>query len=413
MWSISAPDTSYAHRVARATITCTAPDGAPLANQPVRVEQVNHDFLFGNVGFDLMNYAVGTDTTEFSARLAEDYLGLFNATTLPFYLGRFEPVRGRPDTVRTLTAARFFQSHGHVVKGHPLVWHTVAPDWLNALPLPEVEAALRGRIRRDVADFAGVIDMWDAINEVVIMPVFTAEENAVTKLAYDKGRLAMIRLAFEEARTTNPRATLLLNDFDLSSAYECLIEACLAAGIQIDVLGLQTHMHQGYRGEAELRDKVEKFARYGLPIHLTESSLVSGHLMPGHILDLNDYQVSDWPSTPAGEARQADEMVRHYTSMVAEPAVKALVYWGTTDRGSWLGAPVGFLRADGTHKPSYDALKSLVKGDWWVNRTDGATDPAGQFGLTGWLGTYDVTVAGTTTRIHLDSPGDTTIHVQR
>src|SRR3712207_7743553 len=41
----------------------------------------------------------------------------------------------------------------------------------------EVEAAQRARIQRDVTDFAGVIDTWDAINEVVIMPVFTNEED--------------------------------------------------------------------------------------------------------------------------------------------------------------------------------------------------------------------------------------------
>jgi len=412
MWILSVNDTRFPHRLAQATITCSGPDGVPLGDQAVTVAQVNHDFMFGNIGFDFLDYATGEDTSEYTAHLADDYLGLFNATTLPFYLGRFEPERERPDTVRLQAAARFFKDHGQVVKGHPLVWHTVTPAWLNGLPLDQAEAALRGRIRRDVADFAGLIDLWDAINEVVIMPVFTVEENAVTKLAYAKSRIEMVRLAFEEARAANPHAYLLINDFDLGSGYECLIEGCLEAGIAIDAIGLQTHMHQGYRGEAHLLDKVEKFARYGLPIHLTESSLVSGELMPKHIVDLNDFQVNEWPSTPAGEERQADEIVRHYTSLVSHPAVKAIVYWGIADRGAWLGAPVGFIRADGTRKPSYDALKSLVKGDWWVSEATGRTDQDGRFGLTGWLGTYDVTVAGQTRRIHLDQPGELRIEVR-
>ncbi len=33
-------------------------------------------------------------------------------------------------------------------------------------------------------------------------------------------------------------------------------------------------------------------------MHFTETTLVSGHEMPGHIEDLNDYQIPDWPSTP-------------------------------------------------------------------------------------------------------------------
>jgi len=271
---------------------------------------------------------------------------------------------------------------------------------------------LRKRIGREVRDFAGVIDMWDAINEAVIMPVFTAEENAVTKLAYIKGRIEMVRLAVEEARKANPTVFLLINDFDLGSAYECLLEGVLEAGISIDAIGLQTHMHQGYRGEEQILATVERFSRYGLPIHMTETSLVSGELMPASIVDLNDFQVESWPSTPAGEERQADEIRRHYTSLVSHPAVKAIVYWGLTDKGAWLHAPIGLLRADGTHKPSYDVLKSLVKGEWWIPPTDGRTDANGCFEMTGWLGTYDITVAGQTHRIHLGQPGHLSIEVR-
>ena len=94
-----------------------------------------------------------------------------------------------------------------------------------------------------------MIDTWDVINEVVIMPVFDKEPNGLTRLAWDRGRIPTIRLAFDAARQTNPTATLLLNDFDMSTAYECLIEGVLEAGIQVDAIGLQSHMHQGYWGE--------------------------------------------------------------------------------------------------------------------------------------------------------------------
>src|SRR5690606_25308881 len=109
------------------------------------------------------------------------------------------------------------------------------------------------------------------------------------------------RAVFEAARETNPGATLLLNDFDMSAAYECLIEGVLEAGVRIDALGLQSHMHQGYWGEEKTHQILERFSRYGLPLHFTETTLVSGHLMPLEIVDLNDYQVAEWPSTPEGE----------------------------------------------------------------------------------------------------------------
>jgi len=62
------------------------------------------------------------------------------------------------------------------------------------------------------------------------------------------------------ARAADPAATLLVNDFDLSPAYERLIEDCLDAGIAFDAIGLQTHMHQGYRGEAWTLGVLERFA---------------------------------------------------------------------------------------------------------------------------------------------------------
>ncbi|MEE6296597.1 endo-1,4-beta-xylanase [Georgenia wangjunii] len=414
-----APDPSLRHRSAAATLTVRRADGTPLADAEVRVEQTRHRFAFGNIGFDFIGYANGETEADpdspfggaapaHGAELARLWLDVFNTATLPFYWAGFEPERGSPDTARLRRAAEWFVEQGAAVKGHPLAWHTLAPDWLADLPTDDVEEALRGRIRREVAGFAGVVDTWDAINEVVIMPVFSNEErrNGITRLCWERGRIATIRLAFEEARAANPSATLLLNDFNLSPAYECLIEGVLEAGIEVDALGLQSHMHQGYWGEEKTLEILERFSRFGLPLHLTESTLLSGDLMPPEIVDLNDYQVPSWPSTPDGEARQAEEMVRHYRTLLSHPSVEPITYWGLTDDGAWLGAPVGLVRADGTPKPSYDALRGLVKGEWWLAPTTLRTDAEGRVRVSGFLGDYALTAGGTRATFALDTPGD-------
>jgi endo-1,4-beta-xylanase len=404
MHSVAIPSGSApSHRLCQTTVTVTDSTDVPLAETEIVVAQTRHSFTFGNIGFDFLELANGEPDGVGTERLAELYTEVFNTATLPFYWGRFEPERGAPDTVRLQQAARWFREHGVALKGHPLVWHSEQPNWLCGLPLETVEQLQRERIRREVTDFAGLIDTWDAINEVVIMPVFTAGDNAITPLARAKGRIGMIRMAFEEARAANQHARLLLNDFDLSSDYERLIEGVLEAGIQLDAIGLQTHMHQGYRGEDAVLAMLERFARFGVPLHMTESSLVSGDLMPADIVDLNDYQIPSWPSTAEGEARQADEIESFYRTLVAHPAVQAVTYWGITDAGAWLGAPIGLVRADGTPKPSYNALRTLIKGEWWLAPTMAVTDADGRLSVTGFAGEYELRTNGLRTPFALNS----------
>jgi GH35 family endo-1,4-beta-xylanase len=278
-----------------------------------------------------------------------------------------------------------------VLKGHPLCWHTLTADWLLSLANGEILQAQIARIQRDVADFAGVIEMWDVVNEAVIMPIFDRYDNGITRICKELGRIKLIRTMFETARATNPNATLFLNDFDVSPAYAILVEGCLEAGIPIDALGIQSHMHQGYWGVEKTQSVLEQFARFKKPIHFTENTLVSGHLMPPEIVDLNDYQVSEWPSTPEGEERQAREVVSHYKTLMAHPLVEGITWWDLSD-GGWLNAPAGLLRRDHTPKPAYEELLELIKGEWWLAPTKMTTDANGQISFTGFLGEYEVSL---------------------
>jgi endo-1,4-beta-xylanase len=411
-------------RTLSADIHVVDDQGQPVGDVDVTTTQLSHEFGFGNIGFDFVDWlggppaSAGGDASQFFGgqlssdpeKLADAWLGVFNTVTLPFYWRSFEPERGRPETARLRTTAEWFAERGVRVKGHPLVWHTLAPEWLLELEDSEVEEVLRARIRREVTDFAGTVDLWDAINEAVIMPGFTAEANAITRLGQRLGRVGMIRLAFEEARSVGTGGRFVLNDFDLSSAYEHLIEECLEAGITIDAIGLQTHMHQGYRGEDQIGEVLERFSRFGLPLQMTETTLLSGELMPKEIGDLNDYRVDSWPSTEEGEARQADELVRHYRNVVAHPLVESLTYWGITDNGAWLGAPSGLLRRDGSRKPAYDALHDLVRRQWWQEATTTRTGSDGRVPLHGFAGRYRVTAGDASTELEL-APGTEAITV--
>lgn len=390
----------------QATVRITRSDQTPLQTQEVILAQKEHKFLFGTAAFDLLPLTNGEYSganLEKAEERAHKMLAICNAATLPFYWGTFEPEQGKPITEKMKNAAAWAKSHGMTVKGHPLCWHTLTADWLLKMNNTEILDAQLKRIQRDVADFKGMIDMWDVINEAVIMPIFDKYDNGITRLCKEKGRIETIKAMFETTRAVNPSATLLINDFETSVAYDILIEGCLAAGIKFDVIGIQSHMHQGYWGVEKTMEILDRFSRFNLPIHFTETTIISGQIMPPEIMDLNDYQVSDWPSTPEGEERQALEVVTHYKTLFNHPLVEGITWWDLSD-GHWLNAPAGLLRKDGTSKPAYEELLKLIKGDWWVAPTRLATDENGCIHFSGYPGKYEITCGNTSRTFDLTQP---------
>ena len=248
------------------------------------------------------------------------------------------------------------------------------------------------RIRREIGAMKDYITLWDVINEVVIMPEFEKEDNAITRLCQKTGRVGLVKKVFDQARAMDPDATLLLNDFNTSERYRQLIEDCLEAGVPIDVIGIQSHQHQGFWGMDKLHEVLDRFASFGMPMHFTENTFVSGDLMPPHIVDLNDWQVPSWPTTPEGEDRQARDLVAMVETLFAHPLVEAFTNWDFTD-GAWLGAPAGLVRLDGSRKPSFEALKERIRGSWHTKLTL-MTDEQGQCAVEGFRGEYALRCGG-------------------
>ena len=401
----------YQHRKSTAKLTLTDACGNVMPGRKVRLTLKNHEFKFGcNIFWfsEMLRPGISPERREALEKLWESWSGVFNFGTLPFYQGSYEPKEGETKEEETLRAAKFLSEHGIQLKGHPLCWHTVAAKWLMEKTVDEVFENQLFRIKREISAFKDYVTMWDVINEVVIMPVFTAEENAITPLCQKMGRVGLIKALFEHAHNMDPNATLLLNDFNTSEKYRELIADCLDAGVDINVIGIQSHQHQGFWGLEKLNEVLERFESFKKPIHFTENTFVSGDLMPSHIVDLNDWQVPEWPTTPEGEDRQANNLMTMLDELFAHPLVEAFTNWDFRD-GAWLGAPAGLVRLDGSHKPSYEAFKQRVKHDWHTDVTL-MTDENGQIELTGFRGEYELTCDGQTAKFTLaKSTGNETV----
>jgi len=385
----------WEHRRSKCTVTLRDGQGNIMPGRKVHAELKNHEFLFGCGVFwlaDLLDPATPPKYKELLEVYWEAWSELFNYGTLPFYQGNYEPTEGVTLQEKILRAAKYLKESGRVVKGHPLCWHTVSAKWLLQKTDDEVLQNQLARIRREVGAFKEYVTLWDVINEVVIMPIFEKEENAITRLCQKTGRVPLVKQVFDMAKQTDPDATLLLNDFNTTESYRQLIEDCLAADVPIDVIGIQSHQHQGFWGMDKLHEVLERFASFGKVMHFTENTFVSGDLMPPHIVDLNDFQVPEWPTTPEGEDRQARDLLTMIDTLFDHPLVEAFTNWDFTD-GAWLGAPAGLLRLDGSRKPSYEALKQRIRSDWHTS-IDLMTDENGCIEVEGFRGLYALTCEG-------------------
>jgi GH35 family endo-1,4-beta-xylanase len=314
---------------------------------------------------------------------------VFNFATLPFYWWSYEANRGQPIHERTEQVARWCQEQRIVCKGHPLAWNYAEPRWLPD-DSQQVLELQRGRITDCVSRFSGLIDIWDAVNEATHFDRADCSRQApkLTAAWAATGKEEFVRQCFQQARAANPKATLLINDYRVDPAYAELIEKLAGPDGQrlYDAIGIQSHQHGGVWSNRKIWETCERFARFGVPLHFTETTILSGK--PGWELAQRG---EEWPTTPDGEAAQAREVERFYTMLYSHPAVEAITWWDFSDRAAWQRAPAGFLRRDMSPKPAYDVLHRLVKDKWWT-RTTVRTDDQGKAAFRGTLGRYQIIV---------------------
>ena len=414
------------HRMDKAKIRVIGKDGKPAANTSVHINQINHEFLFGCGAFETLPYTNapeahnGTGSPNkvkpmpeeekeaYRARLEDrmqKWLGLFNYGTLPFYWGGFEPEEGNPHTEQLMNAAKFLKSKDVTVKGHPLCWHTGCVPWLLNYDNKTILQKQLERIHRDVGNFKGIIDMWDVINEVVIMPIYDKYDNAITRICKELGRVGLVKKVFDAAQETNPDGIFLINDFNLSTNYEILIDGCLNAGVPIKTIGLQSHQHQGVWSLEKTEEILSRFEHFGLPIHFTENTIVAGPLVAPEITDLQDAHYDDDAATPELEQKQADDLEKMYRNLFENhPLVTAITNWDFGD-GAWLNAPSGVIRKDGSLKPSYNRLHHLIKEEWHTE-LDATTDADGYITIEGYKGKYEISAGNKKAAFVLGKGGD-------
>ncbi|GHT42402.1 hypothetical protein AGMMS49965_13840 [Bacteroidia bacterium] len=348
--------------------------GAPLSGASVAVDMTEHEFLFGCYADHYVYYGTypGLDAAKADAYLSL-WVDLFNYATVPFYW-EFEPEEGQSPNSNRAPFVQWYKEHGvHHVKGHPLVY-SFMPDWARALSREDLYELVLDRIEESTSYFDGSvrapIDYWDVVNEAT-------DGKAISQYG---GIVNFTKECLKAARRGNPNAKLLMNEMGVSDGYVTLLRKMVDDAGQplYDAIGIQSHMHNGAWNAQEAWRICETMARFGMPIHFTETTITSSRQMGG-------------TTNPAEEELQKNELIDWYTIIFSHPSVEAISWWNLSDYAAWMGAAAGLLNWHMEPKPAYYALKKLIKEDWATHETL-PTNANGEVQLRAFRGKYRITV---------------------
>jgi GH35 family endo-1,4-beta-xylanase len=381
------------YRKGDGVITVLQANHQPVTNAKVVIEQISHEFLFGsNIHIPMITM---DEASPLQKSFRQKFLEVFNYATLPFYWSMFEPRQGKPIFKELEKTARWYKEQGVLLKGHPLVWHQTVPNWVN-LDKP-IASLLQQRVTNIVTYYKDLIDCWDVINESTIPPLKKNGTNAVDLWVKKEGSANAAHLALDWAYQANPKAFLVVNDFRLASEYEQQLQKLKEQKAHFNAIGIQSHMHTEEWSLTHLWDVCETYGRFGLPLHFTEVTVLSGDYqsVPNWQLEHNN----SWRTTSEGESKQAEYVPKLYKLLFSHPAVTVITWWNLTDYSAWKGAPAGLLRKDMSEKPAYQKLLNLIKKDWWT-KIEGVTDISGKVKFRGFFGKYRITVITPDGKIH-------------
>ena len=235
-----------------------------------------------------------------------------------------QPQRGVFDFAAAQPLVDFAAEHGQALRGHTLCWHNGLPDWMEALDPQhdDVASVLRDHIHGVADRFRNTVVAWDVINEV--FDNGTYRDTVWHRALGDDLLPSVFRWAHQHA----PETKLFYNDYGIdavngkSDLVYLHVRRMLDEGVPIHGLGMQMHIKLDGEPSAEsLSRNIERFTDLGLEVHITEM----------------DVRVK------VGEGAKADRFERQaerYRTLLAaafdNPAVTAVLFWGITDRRSWV-----------------------------------------------------------------------------
>ena len=172
----------------------------------------------------------------------------------------------------------FGQAHNMFIVGHTLVWHNQVPAWffINAEGKPnskeEQIERLRNYIKAVAGRYAGKVNAWDVVNEVIDNDGSYRHTSWVN--AFGNGD-TLVKYAFKFAGEFAPNAELYYNDFNAlrpekRDGIVHMVKMLQKEGIRIDGVGMQGHWGLDYPKTTYIEAAIDAFAACDVKVMITE-----------------------------------------------------------------------------------------------------------------------------------------------
>ncbi|MES2648789.1 MAG: endo-1,4-beta-xylanase [Bacteroidota bacterium] len=172
----------------------------------------------------------------------------------------------------------FGEKHKMFIIGHTLVWHNQCPAWFftNADGKPNSKAEqierLRSHIKNVAGRYAGRVNAWDVVNEVIDDDGSYRQTTWVKAFGHGD---TLVKYAFKFAAEFAPNTELYYNDFNAwrpakRDGIVRLVKMLQKEGIRIDGVGMQGHWGLNYPKTKYIEDAIDAYAACGVKVMITE-----------------------------------------------------------------------------------------------------------------------------------------------
>ena len=172
----------------------------------------------------------------------------------------------------------FGEKNKMFIIGHTLVWHNQVPAWFftNTEGKPNTKEEqierLRSHIQAVAGRYAGRVNGWDVVNEVMGEDGNYRSTSWVNAVGNGD---TLVKYAFKFAAQYAPNTELYYNDFNAwrpskRDGIVRMIKMLQKEGIRIDGVGMQGHWGLDYPKTKYIEDAIDAYAACGVKVMITE-----------------------------------------------------------------------------------------------------------------------------------------------